>query len=56
MKKLLSILLAGAMVLSLAACGGDTGTSTSEPASASTGTSESASATGGIPKDEIRCV
>ncbi|MCI6960114.1 MAG: BMP family ABC transporter substrate-binding protein [Oscillospiraceae bacterium] len=54
MKKLLSILLAGAMVLSLAACGGDTGTSTSEPASASTGTSESASATGGIPKDEIK--
>ena len=52
MKKLLSILLAGAMVLSLAACGG--GTSTSEPASASTGTSESASATGGIPKDEIK--
>lgn len=44
MKKLLSILLAGAMVLSLAACGGDTGTSTSEPASA----------TGGIPKDEIK--
>ena len=44
MKKLLSILLAGAMVLSLAACGGDTGT----------GTSESASATGGIPKDEIK--
>lgn len=42
------------MVLSLAACGGDTGTSTSEPASASTGTSESASATGGIPKDEIK--
>lgn len=54
MKKLLSILLAGAMVLSLAACGGDTGTSTSEPASASTDTSESASATGGIPKDEIK--
>ena len=54
MKKLLSILLAGAMVLSLAACGGDTGTSTSEPASASTGTSEPASATGGIPKDEIK--
>lgn len=54
MKKLLSTLLAGAMVLSLAACGGDTGTSTSEPASASTGTSESASATGGIPKDEIK--
>ena len=54
MKKLLSILLAGAMVLSLAACGGDTGTSTSGPASASTGTSESASATGGIPKDEIK--
>ncbi|WP_394979721.1 BMP family ABC transporter substrate-binding protein [Candidatus Allofournierella excrementavium] len=54
MKKLLSILLAGAMVLSLAACGGDTGTSTSEPASASTGTSESASATGGIPKDQIK--
>lgn len=54
MKKLLSILLAGAMVLSLAACGGDTGTSTGEPASASTGTSESASATGGIPKDEIK--
>lgn len=54
MKKLLSILLAGAMVLSLAACGGDTGTSASEPASASTGTSESASATGGIPKDEIK--
>lgn len=54
MKKLLSILLAGAMVLSLAACGGDTGTSTSEPASASTGASESASATGGIPKDEIK--
>ena len=54
MKKLLSILLAGARVLSLAACGGDTGTSTSEPASASTGTSESASATGGIPKDEIK--
>ena len=54
MKKLLSILLAGAMVLSLAACGGDTGTSTSEPASASTCTSESASATGGIPKDEIK--
>lgn len=42
------------MVLSLAACGGDTGTSTSEPASASTGTSESASATGGIPEDEIK--
>ena len=54
MKKLLSILLAGAMVLSLAACGGETGTSTSEPASASTGTSEPASATGGIPKDEIK--
>lgn len=54
MKKLLSILLAGAMVLSLAACGGDTSTSTSEPASASTGTSEPASATGGIPKDEIK--
>ena len=54
MKKLLSILLAGAMALSLAACGGDTGTSTSEPASASTGTSEPASATGGIPKDEIK--
>ena len=54
MKKLLSILLAGAMVLSLAACGGETGTSTSEPAPASTGTSESASATGGIPKDEIK--
>ena len=54
MKKLLSTLLAGAMVLSLAACGGDTGTSTSEPASASTGTSESASATGGIPKDQIK--
>ena len=54
MKKLLSILLAGAMVLSLAACGGDTGTSTSEPASASTGTSEPASATGGIRKDEIK--
>ena len=54
MKKLLSILLAGAMALSLAACGGDTGTSTSEPASASTGTSESASATGGIPKDQIK--
>lgn len=54
MKKLLCILLAGAMVLSLAACGGDTGTSTSEPASASTGTSESASATGGIPKDQIK--
>lgn len=54
MKKLLSILLAGAMALSLAACGGDTGASTSEPASASTGTSESASATGGIPKDEIK--
>lgn len=54
MKKLLSILLAGAMVLSLAACGGDTGTSTSEPASASTGTSEPASATGGIPKDQIK--
>ena len=54
MKKLLSILLAGAMVLSLAACGGNTGTSTSEPASASTGTSESASATGGIHKDEIK--
>lgn len=54
MKKLLSILLAGAMVLSLAACGGDTGTSTSEPASASTGAATSASATGGIPKDEIK--
>lgn len=54
MKKLLNILLAGAMVLSLAACGGDTGTSAGEPASASTGTSESASATGGIPKDEIK--
>lgn len=54
MKKLLSILLAGAMVLSLAACGGDTGASAGEPASASTGTSESASATGGIPKDEIK--
>ena len=54
MKKLLSILLAGAMVLSLAACGGETGTSTSEPASASTGTSASAAATGGIPKDEIK--
>lgn len=54
MKKLLSTLLAGAMVLSLAACGGDTGTSTSEPASASTGTSESASTTGGIPKDQIK--
>ena len=54
MKKLLSILLAGAMALSLAACGGDTGASTGEPASASTGTSESASATGGIPKDEIK--
>ena len=54
MKKLLSILLAGAMVLSLAACGGETGTSTSEPASASTGTSASAAATGGIPKDQIK--
>ena len=54
MKKLLSILLAGAMVLSLAACGGETGTSTSEPASASTGSSASAAATGGIPKDEIK--
>ena len=52
MKKLLSILLAGAMVLSLAACGGETGTSTSEPAS--TGTSASAAATGGIPKDQIK--
>lgn len=54
MKKLLSILLAGAMVLSLAACGGETGTSTSEPASASTGSSASAAATGGIPKDQIK--
>ncbi|WP_394963380.1 BMP family ABC transporter substrate-binding protein [Candidatus Allofournierella excrementigallinarum] len=54
MKKLLSILLAGAMVLSLAACGGDNGTSTSEPASASTGAGTSASATGGIPKDQIK--
>lgn len=54
MKKLLSILLAGAMALSLAACGGDTGTSTSEPASASTGAGTSASATGGIPKDQIK--
>ena len=54
MKKLLSILLAGAMVLSLAACGGETGTSTSEPAPASTGTSASAAATGGIPKDQIK--
>ena len=54
MKKLLSILLAGAMALSLAACGGDTGASAGEPASASTGTSEPASATGGIPKDEIK--
>ena len=54
MKKLLSILLAGAMALSLAACGGDNGTSTSEPASASTGAGTSASATGGIPKDQIK--
>ena len=54
MKKVTAIVLALLMVLSLAACGGDTGTSTSEPASASTGTSESASATGGIPKDEIK--
>lgn len=54
MKKLLSILLAGAMVLSLAACGGDTGTSTSEPASVNTGVATSASATGGIPKDQIK--
>ena len=54
MKKLLSILLAGAMVLSLAACGGDTGTSTSEPASVNTGAATSASATGGIPKDQIK--
>ena len=53
MKKLLSILLAGAMVLSLAACGGDAGTSTP----ASTGTSEPASvaeATGGIAKEDIK--
>ena len=42
MKKLLSILLAGAMVLCLAACGGETGTSAS------------AAATGGIPKDQIK--
>ena len=54
MKKLLSILLAGAMALSLAACGGDTGASTGEPASASTGAATSASATGGIPKDQIK--
>ena len=54
MKKLLSILLAGAMVLSLAACGGDTGTSTSGPASVNTGAATSASATGGIPKDQIK--
>ena len=54
MKKLLSILLAGAMALSLAACGGDTGASASEPASVNTGAATSASATGGIPKDEIK--
>ena len=54
MKKLLSILLAGAMALSLAACGGDTGASAGEPASASTGAATSASATGGIPKDQIK--
>ena len=54
MKKLLSILLAGAMALSLAACGG-TPASTSQPAS--TGASEPASVaetTGGIPKEEIK--
>ncbi len=54
MKKLLSILLAGAMALSLAACGGDTGASASEPASVNTGAATSASATGGIPKDQIK--
>ena len=54
MKKLLSILLAGAMALSLAACGGDTGASAGEPASVNTGAATSASATGGIPKDQIK--
>ncbi|HJB68922.1 MAG TPA: BMP family ABC transporter substrate-binding protein [Candidatus Fournierella excrementigallinarum] len=56
MKKLLSILLAGAMALSLAACGG-TPASTSQPASGSTGASEPASvaeATGGIAKEDIK--
>ena len=38
MKKLLSILLAGAMVLSLAACGGDTGEQTDEGATGDTET------------------
>ena len=56
MKKLLSIVMAGAMALSLAACGG-TPASTSQPASASTGASEPASvaeATGGIAKEDIK--
>ena len=57
MKKLLSILLAGAMALSLAACGGDAGTSTSQPASGSVSTGAATSGeatTGGIPKDQIK--
>lgn len=56
MKKLLSIVMAGAMALSLAACGG-TPASTSQPASASAGASEPASvaeATGGIAKEDIK--
>ena len=57
MKKLLSILLAGAMALSLAACGGDAGTSASQPASGSVSTGAATSGeatTGGIPKDQIK--
>ena len=57
MKKLLSILLAGAMALSLAACGGDAGTGASQPASGSVSTGAATSGeatTGGIPKDQIK--
>lgn len=50
-KKVLSILLAGAMVMSMAACGGDSGNNQSSAASGSSTSSGSSAATGSSAAD-----
>lgn len=54
MKKLLALMLAAALVLSLAACGGGGGTGDTNTPSGETGDTPSASGTSGVPEQENR--